>query len=37
MLSKRALKTVRHLTFDLGAVWNEQGFVPAVRLYARQF
>lgn len=37
-LIKHALKTVRHLTFDLGpAVWNEQGFVPAVRLYAQQF
>lgn len=37
-LIKHALRTVRHLTFDLGpAVWNEQGFVPAVRLYARQF
>jgi two-component system NarL family sensor kinase len=35
---RHALKSVRHLTFDLGpAVWNEQGFVPAVRLYARQF
>jgi signal transduction histidine kinase len=37
-LIKHALASVRHLTFDLGpAVWNEQGFVPAVRLYARQF
>jgi len=37
-LIKHALKGVRRLTFDLGpAVWNEQGFVPAVRLYARQF
>jgi signal transduction histidine kinase len=37
-LIKHALKGVRHLTFDLGpAVWHEQGFVPAVRLYARQF
>ena len=37
-LIQHALKSVRHLTFDLGpAVWNEQGFVPAVRLYARQF
>jgi signal transduction histidine kinase len=37
-LIRHALKSVRHLTFDLGpAVWNEQGFVPAVRLYARQF
>src|SRR6185503_21391050 len=26
------------LTFDLGpAVWNEQGFLAAVRLYVRQF
>src|ERR1051326_8330468 len=37
-LIQHALKSVRHLTFDLGpAVWNEQGFVPAVRLYVRQF
>jgi signal transduction histidine kinase len=37
-LIRHALKSVRHLTFDLGpAVWNEQGFVPAVRLYTRQF
>jgi signal transduction histidine kinase len=37
-LIKHALKSVRNLTFDLGpAIWNEQGFVPAVRLYARQF
>jgi len=37
-LIQHALKSVRHLTFDLGpAVWNAQGFVPAVRLYARQF
>ncbi len=37
-LIKHALTSVRHLTFDLGpAVWNEQGFLPAVRLYARQF
>jgi signal transduction histidine kinase len=37
-LIKHALTSVRNLTFDLGpAVWNEQGFVPAVRLYARQF
>ncbi len=37
-LIKRALKGVRHLTFDLGpAVWHEQGFLPAVRLYTRQF
>jgi len=37
-LIKHALNSVRHLTFDLGpAVWNQQGFVPAVNLYARQF
>ncbi len=37
-LIKHALKSVRHLTFDLGpAIWNQQGFVPAVNLYARQF
>lgn len=37
-LIQHALKSVRNLTFDLGpAVWNEQGFVPAVRLYTRQF
>lgn len=37
-LIKHALTGVRHLVFDLGpAVWNEQGFVPAVRLHARQF
>jgi signal transduction histidine kinase len=37
-LINHALKGVRHLTFDLGpAIWNEQGFLPAVRLYARQF
>ncbi len=37
-LIKHALKGVRHLTFDLGpAVWSEQGFVPAVRLYVSQF
>jgi signal transduction histidine kinase len=37
-LIAHALKGVRHLTFDLGpAVWNEQGFLPAVRLYARQY
>jgi signal transduction histidine kinase len=35
---KHALNGVRHLVFDLGpAVWNEQGFIPAVRLYTRQF
>lgn len=37
-LTDHALKGVRHLTFDLGpAVWSEQGFLPAVRLYARQY
>jgi signal transduction histidine kinase len=37
-LINHALKGVRHLTFDLGpAIWHEQGFLPAVRLYARQF
>jgi signal transduction histidine kinase len=37
-LIKHALKSVRRLTFDLGpAIWHEQGFLPAVRLYARQF
>lgn len=37
-LIKHALKSVRSLTFDLGpAIWHEQGFIPAVRLYARQF
>jgi signal transduction histidine kinase len=37
-LIKHALKSVRHLTFDLGpAIWNQQGFVPAVKLYVRQF
>jgi signal transduction histidine kinase len=37
-LIKHALKSVRHLTFDLGpAIWNQQGFLPAVTLYARQF
>jgi signal transduction histidine kinase len=37
-LIKHALKGVRRLTFNLGpAIWNEQGFVPAVRLYVRQF
>jgi signal transduction histidine kinase len=36
-LIKHALKGVRHLTFDLGpAIWNEQGFIPAVRMYVRQ-
>jgi signal transduction histidine kinase len=38
VLIDHALKGVRHLTFDLGpAVWSEQGFLPAVRLYTRQF
>ncbi len=37
-LINHALKGVRHLTFDLGpAVWSEQGFLPAVRLYSRQY
>ena len=37
-LIKHALQSVRHLTFDLGpAIWSEQGFIPAVRLYGRQF
>lgn len=37
-LVKHALKAVRHLTFDLGpSVWSEQGFVPAVRFYVRQY
>jgi signal transduction histidine kinase len=37
-LIKHALKSVRHLTFDLGpAIWNQQGFAPAVKLYVRQF
>jgi signal transduction histidine kinase len=37
-LIKHALKSVRHLTFDLGpAIWNQQGFIPAVKLYVRQF
>jgi signal transduction histidine kinase len=37
-LIDHALKGVRHLTFDLGpAVWSEQGFLPAVRLYTRQY
>ena len=37
-LIKHALQGIRHLTFDLGpAVWHEQGFLPAVRLYARQY
>ena len=37
-LIKRVLGSVRNLVFDLGpAVWNEQGFIPAVRTHARQF
>ncbi len=37
-LIKHALKAVRSLTFDLGpTVWNEQGFIAAIRLYSRQF
>jgi signal transduction histidine kinase len=37
-LIRHALLSVRHLTFDLGpSVWNEQGFKPAIRLYANQF
>jgi signal transduction histidine kinase len=37
-LIDHALKGIRHLVFDLGpAVWNEQGFIPAIRLYTRQF
>jgi signal transduction histidine kinase len=37
-LIKHALAGVRHLVFDLGpAIWNEQGFVPAVRMYVRQY
>ena len=37
-LIKHVLGSVRSLVFDLGpAVWNEQGFVPAVRMHARQF
>lgn len=37
-LIKHALESVRHLTFDLGpAIWNEQGFVPAIRFYVQQF
>lgn len=37
-LIKHALLSVRHLTFALGpAVWNEQGFLPAIRLYVQQF
>jgi signal transduction histidine kinase len=37
-LIKHVLGGVRNLVFDLGpAVWNEQGFIPAVRMHARQF
>jgi signal transduction histidine kinase len=37
-LIKHALAGVRNLTFDLGpAVWDKQGFVPALKTYARQF
>lgn len=37
-LIKHVLGSVRNLVFDLGpAVWNEQGFLPAVRMHARQF
>jgi signal transduction histidine kinase len=37
-LIKHVLGSVRNLVFDLGpAVWNEQGFIPAVRMHARQF
>jgi signal transduction histidine kinase len=37
-LIQHALKGVRHLTFALGpAIWNQEGFVSAVRLYLRQF
>ena len=37
-LIKHALKGVRSITFDLGpAIWHEQGFVPAVKLYTRQY
>lgn len=37
-LIKHALKAVRSLTFDLGpTVWNEQGFIAAIKLYTRQF
>ena len=37
-LINHALLSVRHLTFALGpAVWNEQGFLPAIRLYVQQF
>jgi signal transduction histidine kinase len=37
-LIKHALKGVRHLVFDLGpAVWSEQGFLSALRLYLSQY
>jgi signal transduction histidine kinase len=37
-LVSRALQEVRRITFELGpAIWDELGFVPAIRLYARQF
>src|SRR5262245_40331430 len=37
-LIQHALQGVRRLTFDLGpAIWQEQGFLPAVKLYLRQF
>jgi signal transduction histidine kinase len=37
-LIKHVLGGVRNLVFDLGpAIWNEQGFLPAVRMHARQF
>ncbi len=37
-LVKHALSSVRRLTLNLGpTVWSEQGFLPAVRIYARQF
>lgn len=37
-LIQHALKGVRHLTFALGTVvWNEGGFLSAMRLYVRQF
>ena len=37
-LIKHVLGGIRNLVFDLGpAVWNEQGFLPAVRMHARQF
>jgi signal transduction histidine kinase len=37
-LIQHALQSVRRLTFDLGpAIWQEQGFLPAVRVYLRQF